>query len=268
VLIFIYAFLGIAATAVGGVCFGLDKELWIGLLAIGVGFVFMVLAIYYLDKKYGFISNPIRNRKKEKVEKISNGNYEMKPLRMVSMMIRAYEDRRTLGSLYVLEKAIENITSSYKALLKNWKFVARESDKLDSVGEDGVEKILFDAFESLVIMLINADENLELDYDIYCAFCARTSHTPRTKEEVRTLAAALFENNGAKAVEKTKLFKEVGRACMPHKKYFDLVQGFCHLALSDNIVDEGEYVVISMTLFKKGFDTIPDTWEDFKKEYR
>ena len=259
--IVVYSLLGIISIVLGCVSFSLGAELWVGWILFGLAFVCIGVVFYKLDKKFAFISKLLCKRG----EKIAQGKYEMKPLDLVSMMIRAYEERQTMGSGYIIQKAIDNITFSYKTLLKNWKFIARGSNRL---GEDEVEQILFDSFESLIITLINIDEKLDTDYDAYCAFCERTSHTPRSKEEVRALMDDLFENHAEKAVEKSKLFVDVVRSCMPHRKYFDLVQGFCYLALSDNIVNEGEFEIISIVLFTKGVDILPKDWGDFKQQYK
>lgn len=263
--IFIYAVLGIGLIVLGVFVLGSNPEWWVPVLTFASGIFCLFMAFYKLDEEFG-IMDMLRRKK---ADKIANGKFKPQPLNMVPMFIKAYEDRKDCGNGYIMKQAKSNILSGYKAILKNWMFVAKETNTFDDLGgEEIVEKLLFEAIEAELTLLLCLDDMLDSDYSIYCDVCKALGHTPRTKENLRKYNHTLCENKYEKAIQKIGFLYSVARRCVAPEKIEALVQGFCYLALSDNTVDESEYDVILVSFFDEDIDVYPKTWEQFKLEYR
>lgn len=267
--ILVYFILGIGLNILGIVLFGIDIEWWVPTMSIVFGIFCLFLSGYHLNEECGFIDDFIEKRKKAKADKIANGKFNPEPMSMVPMFIKAYEERKELGNGYIMTKAKKFIKSGYDEILRNWTFVARETTILDGVGgEENVKKILFEAIEAEMVLLICLDEELSGDYEIYCDFCRSCGFTPRTKTGVRQYCDELSKDKYKKAIDKITFFYGVARRCVSPYYYERIVQGFCYLSLSDNIVNGNEYDVICASFFSKDIDTFPKTWEQFKLEYK
>lgn len=263
--IFIYAVLGIGLLVGSGFLLTMNPEWWVVALTAVCGLGCLAIALYKLDEEFG-IMDMLRRKK---ADKIANGKFKPQPLNMVPMFIKAYEDRKDCGNGYIMGKAKSNILSGYKAILKNWMFVAKETNTFDDLGgEEIVEKLLFEAIEAELTLLLCLDDKLDSDYNTYCDICKALGHTPRTKENLRKYNHTLCENKYEKASQKIRFLYSVARRCVAPEKIEALVQGFCYLALSDNIVNETEYEVILVSFFDKDIDVYPKTWGQFKLEYR
>jgi hypothetical protein len=266
--IFLYSLFGIAFSVLGIVCFTVDIEIWVGFVFLAFGLLCLGIAVYKLDEEFDFISKYLRKKREDKADKIAGGKFKKQPLHMVNMLIKSYEDRKTCGKEYLLRRAANNLTSGYKTMLANWKFVEKETNRFhENGGVEYIDKTLFECFESILILLICADEQLSGDYDAYCKICKRMSHTPRSKTEVRRLVDTLLDDKAKMGNEKLSIFYNSCRSCMPSGKYTDMVQGVCDLMLLDNVVHENEYLILRL-LFEKDLDVFPKTWEQFKLEYK
>lgn len=267
--IFMYALLGVGMIVLGGLSFGIGAEWWAGLILIGFGLLCLGISVYKLNDEYRFISDFFEKKKGARANKIWNAEYKTRPMNMVPMFVKAYDERKNVSRAYIMGKARSCILSGYKAILKNWMLVARETDKLDNVGdEERIRQILYEAIEAELVLLVCADEKIDDgDYDVYCNVCRALSGTPRTKADMRVYCQELMDNPKETVEKKIGFFYNVARRNVRPAKFEKLVQGFCYMALSDNTVHEDEYNVISLAFFREGLDTFPKTWEQFKREY-
>jgi hypothetical protein len=262
--IFIYAVLGIALLVGSGFIISMGPEWWVPVVTAVSGLACLAMAVYKLEDEYGIF----HQFRMKKASKIMEGKFKPRSLNMVPMFIKAYEDRKDCGNGYIMDKAKSNIIRGYKAILKNWRFVAKQTNQFDDLGgEKTVEAVLFDAIESLLTLLICPDGRLDSDYDVYCDICQTLGHKARSKAELKKHFQSMNQDKTEETLKTITFFYSVARRCVAPDKFEALVQGFCYLSLSDNTVFEDEYIVIAMCFFDEDIDTYPKTWAQFKREY-
>lgn len=272
--IILYFLAGLVCLGLSIAAIPLGLEWWAVLICVGFGIGCVGMGLYKLDEETDCFSNARANRRARKADKIANLGYKNSPLDMVPMMIRAYEYRKENGEAALKKQAVSYITSAYKALWKNWKLAIEVLPELSGLGVDQVKQAFFQAIETVLILVICADDDqLAGDYDVYRKICKKLNkdYTPRTKQEVIEHAQYLYTKN-----EKGELHAQLAadfifsswRGATPARTYEKLVQGFCDLALVDDVVYENEYYILKIFLFDGKIDKYPTNWERFKKEYQ
>ena len=270
----IYFILSIASFGGAIACFSLGAEWWAGGIFIVLGILAIIVALAKLDDETMVISDAITNMRKKKANKIAKGECRTEPLYLVKMFIKSYEDRKDISNAYIRDRAAKNIASSFKELSKNWEFVFNEIDFFKTLEPpindvEDVKKYLRNSLEDLFAMTIVAGDNFDGGYAVYGQVCQKLGFAQKTKPEMRKLSDELFADKSKKAAESISFFMGVSRRSMSAFSYERLVQGFCDLALVGGVVHEDEYSFVKITFFDKAYgDVFPETWEQFKREYK
>lgn len=270
----IYFILWLASIVISIVSFNMGAEWWVGAIFIALSFLALIMALAKLDDETMVISNAISNIRKKKATKIAKGECKTEPLYMVNMFIKSYEDRKDISNAYIRDRAAKNIASSFNELLKNWELVFDESDffkKLETPinNVEDIKKYLISSLEDLFAMNAFAGDNFDGGYAVYSQVFEKLSFPQKTKTEMKKLSNELFADKSKKAGESVSFFMGVSRRSMSAFSYERLVQGFCDMSLVGGVVHEDEYNFVKIVFFSKDYgDIYPETWEQFKSEYK
>jgi len=272
ILLYSLAGLGLLAGGIWGFIAGV--EWWAGLILIGAGLGSIAIALYKLDEETNCFTDARARGKARKVRKITDGKYKIKPLNMVPMLIRAYDERKEYGESYITKRALRCILSGYGAMRKNWKFVAKECpEQVANLDVSTTENLLFTTLSNLLTAFVAIDGCVDAEYQVYRKFCKRANKdfTPLSKTELQEKCNHLLTKNEEGVLRlhhSTRFIRGVCRGCISSNAYEEFVMGFCYLTLADNIVCEDEYVLLETVFFDPELDRYPKTWEQFKKEYQ
>lgn len=269
--IIIYFLVGIASIVASIISFSLGVEWWAGLIILICGIGSIIIALYKLDEETSFFTDYLKNRKKQKADKIYNNEFKTEKLDMVKMLIKAHDERKEYGKAHIEKKAFNGIMRFYKELQKNWTLVARENEEYKKECDEAeVKRRLFGAFEALIIIAVDCDEKRD-DYDFYKRFCQEAGKelgrvAPKKKSELTEIATKIIGNGkDGYGIRLFSFLKYGGRRSVKSRIYTEFVQAICYLMLFDEIVHENEYYICSI-LFDD-IDKYPKTWEQFKLEY-
>lgn len=116
--IIIYFLVGIASIVASIISFSLGVEWWAGLIVLVFGIGSIIIALYKLDEETQFFTDYLKNRKKQKADKIYNNEFKTEKLDMVNMLIKAYDEKNEYGKAHIEKKAFDGIMRFYKELQK------------------------------------------------------------------------------------------------------------------------------------------------------
>ena len=115
----------------------------------------------------------------------------------------------------------------------------------------------------MVFLMMSDGDFLQGEYDTYVKYCNWCGIKPLSVADCKSLDSRLSANDIIQDIDLIKLFREDFNP----ENYQALIQGFCYLALTgDKALDENEYYIIRC-FFEPGYDYVPATWEQFKREW-
>ena len=174
------------------------------------------------------------------------------------MMNQAW-DRKCNVSKQDFELRAKNLISHCFVEIEN-KYVAFCREK----GSEYKDEVFY-IFQRLIVYLTLSDGDfLQQEYDAYKVYCSWAHINALSVEECKTLYSRTSTDV---IINDLKLIDGL-RDSINGENYSSMVLGFCYMSLmGDKSFDENEYYILRC-FFRSGYDYCPQTWEQFKREWK
>ena len=133
--VFFCFLLSVISAVCSAFMFRMEAEPWVSWMCVVFALFLLIYALVKLDDETDLFSNAIQKKRVEKAKKTSLGQHETRPISMVPMFIRAYEERKEFGKDDIQSKAVRYISSTCKKLEKSWNLVYDEITEMREIGK-------------------------------------------------------------------------------------------------------------------------------------
>ena len=265
--IIIFFLLGLGSLGIAIYSLVIGAEWWVGVIFIGFSIGLIIYSLYKLNDETGCFEGALKkiDEKNEKRKRKKERHSKQIKVNMVKTFIWAYDLQKSIPKAEFIEKTVSRLYKSYTM------FNETNKRAFEKDGKEYDGKSSFFAYECLIAALILSNDKIEEgEYEVYTGFCKIVGFEPMPRNKIIGFSDELFDELKDSS-EDTRLVRILGgfhafRSQTPPSAFSALISGLACLSVVDGVVAENEYDIVS-ALLEKGFDTVPSTWEQFKREY-
>lgn len=181
----------------------------------------------------------------------------MEKLNMIDQMNKAWDQRQSLDYGTFKEHTKNLMTHAFVEIEGIFR------DFCDQKGYEYKDEVFY-SFQRIMVFIMKCDDELlQGEYDVYCKFCDWAGVEPLSVNDINALYARTEVDDVIRDIDLITGLRNDIEA----DNYRALVLGFCYFSLlGDEAFDENEYYIIRC-FYQSGFDYVPSTWDQFKREW-